>query len=101
MIIPQVQGTPTIMEFFEGKIQRRSVSDLNAVGGKTGIAFFNLFCSNVSKQNARVCSPLNHSFTNCVPTYDSFCIYHFAFFYNCPRAPMSKIHLLMLFGCNA
>ena len=48
MTIPQVQGVPT-MELVEGKIQRRSVSDLNVVGGKTSITFFNLFCSNVSK----------------------------------------------------
>ena len=37
------------MELVEGKIYRRSVSDLNAVGGKTSITFFNLFYSNVSK----------------------------------------------------
>ena len=91
MTISQVQGSPA-MELVEGKIQRRSVSDLNAVGGETSLTLFNLFCSNVSKQDARVCSPFNHSFCDCVPTYDSFCIYHFAFFYkqSSSRAPMSK-----------
>ena len=91
MTISQVQGSPA-MELVEGKIQRRSVSDLNAVGGETSLTLFNLFCSNVSKQDARVCSPFNHSFGDCVPTYDSFCIYYCAFFYkrSSPRAPMSK-----------
>ena len=76
----QVQGSPA-MEFVEGKIKRRPVSGLNVFGGETSITFFNLFCDNVSKQDARVCSPLNHSFYDCLPTYDSFCIYHFAFCY--------------------
>ena len=75
-------------------IKRRSVSGVNVVSGETSITFSNLFnfCSNVSRQDARVCSPFNHSFCDCVPTYDSFCIYHFAFFnkQSSPRAPMSK-----------
>ena len=44
MTIPQVQGSPA-MELVEGRIKRSSVSDLNAVGGKTSRTFFNLFCS--------------------------------------------------------
>ena len=31
---------------------------MKALGGKTSITFFNLFCSNVSKPDACVCSPL-------------------------------------------
>ena len=58
------------------------MSGLNVVGGETNITLFNLFYSNVSKEDARVCSPFNHSFGDCVPTYDSFCIYHFGFFAN-------------------
>ena len=73
------------MELVEGMIKGRSVSGLNVVGGEASTTLFNLFYSNVSKQDARVCSPLNHSFSDCVPTNDSFCIYHFAFFYNHPR----------------
>ena len=68
------------------------MSGLNVVGVERSITLFNLFCSNVSKQDARVCSPFNYSFCNCLPTYDSFCIYHFAFFYkqSSPRALMSN-----------
>ena len=66
MKIPQVQGSPA-MEFVEGKIKRRSVSGLNAVGGETSITLFNLFCSNVSKPDEGVCRPFNHSFSDCVP----------------------------------
>ena len=40
MTILQVQGSPA-MGLVEGKIQRRSVSDLNAVGGETSITLFN------------------------------------------------------------
>ena len=57
------------------------MSGLNVVGGETNITLFNSFYSNVSKEDACVCSPFNHSFGDCVPTYDSFCIYHFGFFY--------------------
>ena len=102
MTILQVQGSPA-MGLVEGKIQRRSVSDLNAVGGETSITLFNLFCSNVSKQDARVCSPFNHSFGDCVSTYDSFCIYYFAFFYkrSSPRAPMSKFNFWCFVGMTS
>ena len=95
MTIPQVQGSPE-MELVEGKIKRRSVSGLNAVRGETSITLFNLFCSNVSKQDARVCSPFKHNFCDCVPTYDSFCIYHFAFFYSCSAS--SYVQTLNLSG---
>ena len=95
MTIPQVQGSPA-MELFEGKINRRSVSGLSPVGGETSIVLFNLFCSNVSKQDVRVCSLFNHNFCDCVPTYDSFCIYHFAFFYSC--SPSSYVQKLNLSG---
>ena len=100
MTIPQVQGSPA-MELFEGKINRRSVSGLNAVGGETSITLFNLFCSNVSKQDVRVCSPFNHNFCDCVATYGSFCIYHFAFFYSCSASSYVQLLNLVLFACGA
>ena len=102
MTIPQVQGS-SAMELVEGKIKRRSVSGLNVVGGETSITLFNLFCSNVSKQDARVCSPFNHSFGDCVSTYDSFCIYYFAFFYkrSSPRAAMSKFNFWCFVGMTS
>ena len=65
MTIPQVQGSPA-MELVQGEIKRRSVSGLNAVGGEKSITLFNLFCSNASKQDARVCSPFNHNVCDCV-----------------------------------
>ena len=37
------------------------MSGLNVAGVETSITLFNLFCSNVSKQDARVCSPFNHA----------------------------------------
>ena len=89
------------MELVEGKIKRRSVSGLNAVGGETSITLFNLFCSNVSKQDARVCSPFNHNFCDCVPTIRFIFIILLSFTV-APRAPMSKFSTFqVLFACDA
>ena len=88
MTIPQVQGSPA-MELVEGNLKRRSVSGLNAVGVETSITLFSLFCSNVSKQDARVCSPFNHNFSDCVPTI-RFVFIILLSFTVAPRAPMSK-----------